>query len=321
MHLIRLTAASILLIAPFRTLAQATTRVENASFSATVTSFDTSAGANGLRFVTATIHVQNKTKAPLTLACDASKIVANDDQGNRYGGAVIRGVGLINGSNVDPKFVLPAGGGGDMHIEMRARLASNVVRGVTFDLSLVLRDVSPLAGGQLKLGAERMVQFAGLRNGFGGGDPIGDRVVDAGPFTAQITRSVTGAAGRWKTLDLTLRLKNTSDKPLILAYESTSSYGIDDQGIRFGYGVAGTHDTSFSGIGLATGRNADPQFTLAPGESKDVRFTVMRPNSREVAGTKLTYYVALQQLEVLPSDQIRTVRQFSLTFPGVALTK
>jgi hypothetical protein len=204
---------------------------------------------------------------------------------------------------------------------MRWRGERDAIFGTTFDLVVPVRLIIPLEGGQHKLDAEHLLTFTGLKAGdvaaAKGSQPLPGNTVNAGPFTVQITRVTTSVAGnrRWHTATLAARVQNTSSKPIILAYESTSSYGIDDQGNRYGYGTAGTHDNSVSGIGVVTSIKADPQFTLAPGESRDVQFTVARPVGRETVGTLLTYYVALSQLEVLPGNQIRQVRQYSLTFP------
>lgn len=289
---------------------------DKATFQATVTSFQTSVGGNGLRFVTAVVHFHNKTKKPLILACDLGKAKATDDQGNVYGGAMVRGIGKVSGNNVDAKFVLGPEGDSDILVEMRTRLDRTTIFGMTYDMDLGVREIIPLEGNQLRLGQEHALEFTGLKNGLAGEGP---HMVNATRFTAEITRSKTGRSGRWLVVDFTMKIKNTSDKPLILAYETTSSYGIDDQGNRFGYGVAGTHDGSFSGIGGVTSSNADPQFTLEPGETKEVHFSVRRSPEREVAGTKLGYYVSLQELEILPSQQIREVRQYSLAFPEIKI--
>jgi hypothetical protein len=298
---------------------QTVTRVENPAFSATVTSVETSPGSNGLRFLTASVHLHNRTKQPLVLGVEASKVSATDDRRNSYAGTTVRGLGEVAGTRVDPKFVLPPDGGGDALFEMRWRADRSSIFGTTFDLTLPIRVIVPLEGEQIKLGTEHLMTFTCLKSGYvatpGGSDSLPENAVDAGPFTVQISRLTPSVAGRWHVATLAARIRNTSKKPLILAYESTSSYGIDDQGNRYGYGTPGTHDTSVSGIGMLTSLKADPQFTLAPGESRDVQFKVIHARGREEAGTRLTYYVALAQLEVLPSSQIRTVRQYSLTFP------
>jgi hypothetical protein len=293
----------------------ANTHQENASYSADVTSFHTSAGANGIHFATATVHLVNKTKKPLILACNASKVIVTDDQKNQYAGATVRGLGTVSGSNVDPKFVLPPGGGGDALFEVRARIAPTTIRGVAFDLNLATREIEALEGQQFRLGVEHALEFTGLKNGLAP-MPEAKPTVDAGPFTATILRSKVARAGRWLTQDMTVNLRNTSEKPLILAYEHGSSFGLDDQGNRFGYGTA---DQSTTGIGVVSGNKADPQFVLAPGEAREVRFSVARAPGREIAGTDLTFYTALQTLEVLPSNQVRSTRQYSLTFTGLSL--
>lgn len=292
-----------------------TARQENTAYSAEVTSFHTSAGANGIHFATATVHLVNKTKKPLILACNASKVRATDDQKNQYAGAMVRGLGAISGSNVDTKFVLPPGGGGDTLLELRCRIAPTTIRGVTFDLNLATCQIEPLEGQQFRLGVEHALEFTGLKNGLAQRSE-GKPTVDAGPFTATILRSKMARAGRWLTQEMTINLRNTSEKPLILAYEYGSSFGLDDQGNRFGYGTA---DQSTTGIGVVSGTKADPQFVLAPGEAREVRFTALRAPGREIAGTELTFYTALQALEILPSSQIRSTRQYSLTFTGLPL--
>jgi hypothetical protein len=287
---------------------------ENAVVRATVTSVETSLGANGWHYLTATVHLQNLTKKPLVLGVEPGKVSSTDDRGNTYGVIQVRGIGPIAGTRIDPKFALPADGGGDALFEMRWR--GNAVFGTTFDLKLPVRVILPLEADQYKLGTEYLLTFTGLKAGHvatpKGTPSLAENAVNAGPFTVQITRLTPSLAGNRRSLSVTLaaRVQNTSDKPLVLAYEGSSSYGIDDQGNRFG---TGTNEAS--GIGVVTSVKADPQFVLSPGESRDVQFMVFRRLGREVAGTQLTYYVALDQLEMLPSNQVRTLRQYSLTFP------
>ncbi len=299
-----------------------TAEQENMLFRATVTSVEVSPGANGWRYVTGAVHLQNLTKKPLVLAVDRNKVIFTDDRRNTYGVTLVRGLGEIAGTGVDAKFVLPAGGGGDALFEARWRGDRAAIFGLTFDLTLPVRVVVPLEGGQVKLDAERIVSFSGLKAGYTGtpkGASLPKDTVDAGPFTMQITQFKSGTLNRrWHSATLSAKIKNTSDKPITLAYESGSSFGIDDLGNRFGFGVAGTYDTSVSGIGVAAGTKVDPQLVLAPGESRDVQFTVLHQMSRDPLGTMLTYYVALVQLETLPGNQIRAIRQYSLAYPRMA---
>src|SRR3954467_7657152 len=64
-------------------------------YTATVTSFHTRQGANGLHFATATLHLVHHAKKRLILGCDAGKVAVTDDQRNRYSGAMVRGIGTV----------------------------------------------------------------------------------------------------------------------------------------------------------------------------------------------------------------------------------
>ena len=68
-----------------------------------------------------------------------------------------------------------------------------------------------------------------------------------------------------------------------------------------------------------TGRNADPQFALAPGQSRDASFRLRRfGTGRNALGTAFAYSLALEQLEILPGNQIRETREYSVSFDGLA---
>lgn len=314
-----LAAGVFSLVAAPATRSQEAAHRENSVLSATVTSVETSLGGNGWHYLTESVHLHNLTKQPLVLGVEPGKVSSTDDRGNAYGVLAVRGIREIAGTRVDPQFVLPADGGGDIFFEMRWRGERAVILGTVFDLKLPLRVIVPLEAGQLKLGSEHVMTFSGLKAGHTAApkdsQSLPANTVNTGPFTVQITHMTPSIAGnrRSQSAVLAARIKNTSGKPIVLAYEGSSNFGIDDQGNRFA-----AYDASVSGIGIATSLKADPQLVLAPGESRDVQFTVWRRLGREVAGTQLTYYVAIVQLEVLASKQIRTTRQYSLTFPRMA---
>jgi hypothetical protein len=82
-------------------------------------------------------------------------------------------------------------------------------------------------------------------------------------------------------------VRNVSSQPIILAYKATSDGATDNLGNRYYWGTAGTYDMSVTGIGKVEGRNADPQFVLAPGESRTATFSLgapgrQRPRARDV---------------------------------------
>lgn len=323
MNLLRLTKSLLGLVALSLSLAASaqTTKQERPSFTATLTSFQTyvPTSPGNQHYMAAVVHFQNKTKQPLILGYSSKGFSATDEQGNRYGVTTIRGMGEASTSNLDAKFVLPAEGGSDMFVELYWRGPRNDIFGVTFDLNMAVRDLKKLEGNQYQIGPETTLEFNGLKTGYVATpekpSDLTDHLVNAGPFKAQITRSKFGKSGRWQMIvDLTMKLENSSDRPMILACEPNTIFGNDSEGNVFGRGSASSTNISSSGIGLTSSGKADPQFVLAPGESKEVHFTIARAE-KLVPGKTFTFYVALEELEILPSKQIREVRQYSLAFP------
>ncbi|MBS1813281.1 MAG: hypothetical protein JSS87_00225 [Acidobacteria bacterium] len=147
------------------------------------------------------------------------------------------------------------------------------------------------------------------------------RCYSSGPFVATIAQ-VSGSRLADNTKDhmlrLDIRFRNISDRPIILAYAATTSTAIDNLGNNYYWGRAGTHDTSSQGIGLVESHRADPRFVLAPGETRNAIFNLRRFRSgQSQIGTSYTYNVTIQQLEILPGQQVRAVREYSVSFPDV----
>ena len=98
------------------------------------------------------------------------------------------------------------------------------------------------------------------------GDPCAglQRCANGGSFIAQVVSltPVGGPADRHHSLKLNLTFRNVSTQPVILGYKSNSSAAVDNLGNGYVFGRPGTHDTSFSGIGLVTGRAAEHSLSL-----------------------------------------------------------
>src|SRR5262249_34559094 len=127
--------------------------------------------ASGYKLMDATLRFVNKTNQPLILGYLDGSAVALDDQGNRYvpyGNRGLAGIGVVDGATADPKFVLQPGGAGDARWEMLWRPGPQDPIGSAFDLSLTIREVTTLVGGQHALGGEIPLRFQGLANGMTG---------------------------------------------------------------------------------------------------------------------------------------------------------
>jgi hypothetical protein len=319
--------------------------------------------AGRFKVVSTTLRIVNRGKKPLVLGYVVGSGIVTDDQGNRYEIAAttatgVRGIGLIQASTFDPKFVVPPGDGGDARFEFLWQPGRQVA-GTEFEMSLSLREIEPLPGNQFRLGREHLVRFDGLKDrakstGSGAG-PVatgsaasgtaasaasmagsaasgatlgstsGSTVAqagqgcgtdancsDAGPFTATVQQVSTSTINPWHLVRFTLKLRSTSDAPLVLAYLASTGSMTDELGNRYvlDHRVPGR----VAGIGVTDRVQADPQFVLRPGEARTIGVEYGRRVGRTQIGMSFSPDLVLQELEILPSRQIRPARDFSLSF-------
>lgn len=271
----------------------------------------------------------------------------------------VRGIGLIVSNSFDPKFTLQPGESGDARIEFALQTSRNTIYGTSWEANITVREIDPLAAGQFRMGLEHELRFTGLANRMNG-RPVGSQTASAGPgggtparpgspaatgaaipaalpdscsgaphcysaniLSATINSLTAASVGNFhdQVLRVEIKFRNITSQPIILAYAATTSTAIDNLGNTYYWGHAGTHDGSAQGIGISEGQKANPQFVLQPGESRNAIFQVVRyrPGNAQI-GTSFTYSVTIQQLEILPSQQIRTVRDYSMNFPDLTPT-
>lgn len=272
------------------------------------------------------------------------------------GANAVRAIGEIAGNTFDPKFTLQPGQGSDARFELMWEPGKAIV-GTSYELDLAVREIASIAGDQFRLGAEHALHFTDLTQASAKAAPstatatptgesaawaatpaataatpsaapaqIADpcegspRCYNAGTFIAEVMQVSPGnmtAGVRHHTLTLHVRFGNVSDKPIVLAYRASSSAGMDNFGNHYYWGRAGTHDTSVKGIGIIDSRNADSQFALSPGQSRSATFNVVRFNAKPPYGNGFGYDVVIDELEILPGQQIRSTRQNSVSFTNL----
>jgi len=136
-------------------------------------------------------------------------------------------------------------------------------------------------------------------------------------FSAEVvglTGSIVG--GRHHLVKMNVRLRNLTDHPIILAYVTGTSGGVDNLGNAYYWGRAGTHDVSTQGIGLLEGRKADTQFQLEPGESRNAMFAIIRYEAaRKPIGNSFTYNMTIAELRKLGGPSVESAKQYTLNFP------
>ena len=306
------------------------------SFAATVTDFRTST-AGSTKVVTINMRFQNRTDAPLILGYVQGSGIVTDDRGNRYlvsGQGSVRGIGEITNGTFDPKFALQPGEASDARIEFQWTPQRGQIFGTTYGVELAVREIESLPSDQYQLGKEYALKLDGFTAGTpvasappaAGAAPAGagaattatpadapdacagkERCYNAGPFAAEVTQVTTSKVTYYVYVHLNVKVRNVSAQPLVLGWQSGSGAVIDDAGNRYAA-------KTVKGIGLVTGNSADPQFALNPGQSRAFTIDyVVRPG-RAVVGTSYTADFVLQQLEILPSRQVRSVREYAVSY-------
>ncbi len=143
-------------------------------------------------------------------------------------------------------------------------------------------------------------------------------------FSAEVLQVMGSLVGstRHHVVRMNIRFTNLTNKPLVLGYVNYSSSMIDNLNNAYGWGRPGTHDVSVQGIGVVERLSANAQFELDPGESRNAIFQVIRYNvGRNQIGTSYSYTVTIAELEKLPNRQVRSAKQYSLSFPDLAVAR
>jgi len=327
------------------------------SFSATITDFRAILQNTNNKTLTVRISFRNKLNRPLILGYVSGSGIAIDDRGNRYvptGERAVQGIGQISGSTVESKFILLPGEASDARFEFVWNTSGREIFGLAFQMDLAIREIDQLPGNQTRPGREYAIRFSGLGDGAVSSAPAtppattataqppvtGDaasspvsaapqvdacsgkpRCYSAGPFVAEILGVTPSQNGPYHQLQVNVRFRNLMNQPIILAYVARSGVVTDNNGKRYDETGGANTNPGARGIGTVKGDQADPQFVLSPNASSNASFVLARghiPNDpRDPIGMTFNFDLSIAQLEVLPSQQIRTVREYSADFGGL----
>jgi hypothetical protein len=313
--------------------------IETRTFTATLSEFRSIQAAGASMQATATIRFRNKTDKPLILGYVDGSGVALDEQGNRFSipsaRTGVRGIGVITSREFDSKFSLAPGEQADARFELQA-YSQNPIYGTIFNFDIAVREIDPVAGNQLKLGREHSFGYSGLTNGLKGTpaaapaptagtaaaspamtfeDPCQGKPAcsSSGPVIAEVTRMLNeGMAGNYHNVLVTVRFRNLGNAPLILNYSYGSGTMTDN--LSQSYDVS-SQANEVQGMPVSTRDKASSQFTLAPGEARNasIRYRRFAGTAKQI-GTSFSPSFSVEQYELLPSNQLRLVREYSLNF-------
>jgi hypothetical protein len=318
--------------------------VEVSSFVANVTDVRESITGNigmPIRVMAVTLRFRNRTNGPLALGYVAGSGVVIDDRGNRYitDSRRIRGIGEVSAGAIDPKFVLRPGESGDTRFEFSWQPMGALI-GTHPVIDIAVREIESLAGNQWRLGREYALHFSGfdgppavvasapVASPPGGPVPATAAATDAcakkqdcystGTFVAEITRMSTSKSERFRDIQFSVRFQNLTARPLALGQTQWSTLVVDDVGNR--YTSAWTALPEVRGMGLVrAGQQPDPSFVLQPGASREANYAVRFDAGAARLGSVYNVDFAVEELELLPGNQVRAVRQFPVGFRDVKI--
>jgi hypothetical protein len=306
--------------------------------------------------VTMSIRFRNKTNAPIVLGYVAKSGALSDNFSNSYRPSNpddVKGMGTVEANKADPQFVLQPGESRAASFIQARQLprGGNQPMGMTYTYVMSIAELQVLYNGQqIRTLRENSLTFADFALTGGPSPaavpsssssaatpsatapantpattPVADvcagrpNCADAGPFVAEIitaTPSITKLSYDWHVVTMNIRFRNKSDQPIVLAYPAKTAALSDN----FSNTYRPSNPEDVKGIGTVGGGKADPQFILRPGESRQASFIQARQLPRggnQPMGQAYTFILPISELEVLYNgQQIRTVREHSLTFPG-----
>jgi hypothetical protein len=316
-------------------------------FTATITEFRVSPNTVGNRPINVTVRFTNRTAAPLILGYVDGTAAAFDDRGNKYevqNSSKVRGIGIVERNRFDPKFTLGPGESSDAKLEVNFFVNRNVIVGTAFDFEMGIREIEPVAGNQYQLGREHALSWQSLANGSGGrapaagaaagaaaagagaaatpAAPVGDpclgvtNCASSGPVLAKLVGVAAAAPqGNNQTVTVRVSFQNLGSTPLILNYKQDTGEMLDEKGQK--YTVDSRYNDSVQGMPVSTRDRASSQFTLRPGEARTAAFIFRRFVGNVPPGTVFSPSLAVEQYELLPSNQLKLEREHSLSFGEV----
>ena len=144
----------------------------------------------------------------------------------------------------------------------------------------------------------------------------GRAALTPGPSPSPWTQTAAAAQGKNQLVRFSVRVKNQTSKPLVLAYKAGSNAAVDEQGNSFAWGRPGTHDGSAQGIGTLEGTRIDPQFQVAASGTRDAQLIVTRYDATKPAGKSFTLNTVLVELRG-SGQQWQKGREYAVHLPGV----
>jgi hypothetical protein len=143
---------------------------------------------------------------------------------------------------------------------------------------------------------------------------------DAGPYLVTVVDIIEGDIPGYRKARLVLVFGNLTDKILVLAYRSGSSFMVDDFKNRYSccQTDSSREDTSAIGIGIDRDGKIDPQFRLNPYASDTVSFDLWRHRPPEEAASHYHFDLMIDEIDPSAKKILRHPVLFFRNLPAVA---
>lgn len=310
----------------------------------------------GVPYTRLDVRFENVGSTAIALCFSSRSASGMDDRGNPYAmhrerGDAVRGIPVCEVRAGDVSFALAPGASRDATLEYNLWGMQGSIRGERGAFSFAVRPMEEQPGNQVTQGRELPILFrdvalmggtttvastagapgdgansTGTRSNTNGGstepssgqpDPCAGLTscYAAGPFTAQLTSVMASRETGYRHLRLGVRVRNVTREPLVLCFASGSGVAIDDQQHRYSI----REDIGVRGFGLCQGQVANPQFVVQPGAARDgaLDFNVGIYTGQEVFGSTFNVSFALDQITLLPGNQLQKSGQHVVTFDDV----
>ncbi|HZW90021.1 MAG TPA: hypothetical protein VFF12_13145 [Myxococcaceae bacterium] len=133
---------------------------------------------------------------------------------------------------------------------------------------------------------------------------------DLGTFTVTMNQAAAAVSGKTQLVRVSVRVKNQTNQPLVLAYKAGTGRAVDEQGNAFTWGKPGTHDGSALGIGTVEGAKTDAQFQVAPGATRDAQLVLTRDAGPRPPGRNFTVDAVLVEQRAAAGGQWQKGREY-----------
>ncbi|HEX8816468.1 MAG TPA: hypothetical protein VF753_13295 [Terriglobales bacterium] len=186
--------------------------------------------------------------------------------------------------------------------------SGRVFQGIVF-ASIVLAACSTIAFAQLQAAP------TGQNAGVCGGQQF---CYETNDFVATVTDFRTSSAQNgWgtKLIDMMVHFQNKTNQPLGLGYVDGSGYALDERGNRYGLNAGAG---GIRGMGVISGNNPNPQFTLSPGGGGDARFELGFNPGQAILGQTFEVGLEFREINSVGTGQYQLGNDTLVHYTGLA---